>query len=325
MTVEFWYGVQSQHRTEQDLFSDLYVYLGQQSDRYWMLSNFQVRGAWINLAVLKNSGVFLAELKHIWSPVQGGRSGPWRFERPDGGFKDFRNPYAMVVDSLRCWREWMTEPTAAGALDGVRFAGLHVPQTYVVIAPDIAPGSRVPQHIDDVYVRGLSNFKADLVLHRQPGPELTRNEIVTLIGQLGLARADAGTTTTDWHIEPVPLPAVSQLAPLGGPAGGEVFRLTKARIRVGREEDNDLVLRDGRVSGHHAILRFQDEGWWTVEDVGSRNGTFLQVGGEAGAERRVSQAQTLQDGVVLRFGPCYFRVMLSSPRRTEPVDQMAFP
>ncbi|RFU37222.1 FHA domain-containing protein [Actinomadura logoneensis] len=44
--------------------------------------------------------------------------------------------------------------------------------------------------------------------------------------------------------------------------------------RVGRDPESEIVLTDGRVSWHHAVLR-SEPGGWVLEDAGSRNGTFL--------------------------------------------------
>ncbi|RMI46524.1 FHA domain-containing protein [Actinomadura harenae] len=44
--------------------------------------------------------------------------------------------------------------------------------------------------------------------------------------------------------------------------------------RVGRDPESDIVLTDGRVSWHHAVLSTTPAGW-TLEDTGSRNGTYL--------------------------------------------------
>jgi pSer/pThr/pTyr-binding forkhead associated (FHA) protein len=43
---------------------------------------------------------------------------------------------------------------------------------------------------------------------------------------------------------------------------------------IGRAKDNTLILDEGTVSGYHARLSYQQEQWW-LEDLGSRNGTFL--------------------------------------------------
>jgi hypothetical protein len=46
------------------------------------------------------------------------------------------------------------------------------------------------------------------------------------------------------------------------------------RTVLGRSDDADLPVRDPRVSGMHAAIRWRD-GAWRVRDLGSRNGTFV--------------------------------------------------
>ena len=53
-------------------------------------------------------------------------------------------------------------------------------------------------------------------------------------------------------------------------------------IRIGRLADNDIVLDDARVSGHHARLVVVTGLQTLIEDIGSSNGTFLNS-----ADRRV--------------------------------------
>lgn len=48
----------------------------------------------------------------------------------------------------------------------------------------------------------------------------------------------------------------------------------KPEMSIGSQADNDLILRDRYVSGHHASLRWDGVSWW-VEDFGSTNGTFV--------------------------------------------------
>jgi pSer/pThr/pTyr-binding forkhead associated (FHA) protein len=63
--------------------------------------------------------------------------------------------------------------------------------------------------------------------------------------------------------------------------------------RIGRAEDNDVVLRDRRVSSYHARLS-EVRGMWTLEDLNSRNGTYVRE------QRR--RKQELQDGDTIRLG-----------------------
>src|SRR5260370_17347008 len=49
--------------------------------------------------------------------------------------------------------------------------------------------------------------------------------------------------------------------------------LDKPRFTIGRKPDNDLVIDNPAVSGHHALI-FIEEGAFFIEDLGSTNGTF---------------------------------------------------
>ncbi|MDY0062130.1 MAG: sigma 54-interacting transcriptional regulator [Myxococcota bacterium] len=60
-------------------------------------------------------------------------------------------------------------------------------------------------------------------------------------------------------------------------APGQEEELVRAGplITLGRTDDNDLVLRDARISGHHARLVRRGEGY-LFEDLGSRNGSLIE-------------------------------------------------
>jgi cytochrome P450/NADPH-cytochrome P450 reductase len=70
-------------------------------------------------------------------------------------------------------------------------------------------------------------------------------------------------------------------------------------VRIGRAPDNDLVVPDPSVSGHHAELRTSPGGYQIV-DLGSLNGTFVN-------EHRVTAAP-LHEGDVVGFGTATFRL-----------------
>lgn len=57
---------------------------------------------------------------------------------------------------------------------------------------------------------------------------------------------------------------------------GDVKRVTVDgdEIRIGRAEDNDIVLDDDRASRHHAVVKRESTGW-VVQDLKSGNGTFV--------------------------------------------------
>jgi ABC-type multidrug transport system ATPase subunit/pSer/pThr/pTyr-binding forkhead associated (FHA) protein len=77
-------------------------------------------------------------------------------------------------------------------------------------------------------------------------------------------------------------------------SGGDskVMRSGKA-YSIGRDPACDIVYTDPRVSWHHAVIR-AGEGHWTLEDVGSDHGTYVD-----GRRTRLAQ---LRPGTVLRFG-----------------------
>ncbi|MHB1047407.1 MAG: FHA domain-containing protein [Thermoanaerobaculia bacterium] len=76
------------------------------------------------------------------------------------------------------------------------------------------------------------------------------------------------------------------------------FHLDHA-VTVGRDPACDVLLSSPTVSRRHALV-FPDGEGWTVRDLGSGNGTFLDA-------RRVDEAP-LPNGVALRFGnvPAWF-------------------
>ena len=63
---------------------------------------------------------------------------------------------------------------------------------------------------------------------------------------------------------------------------------------LGRDPDADVYLDSPSVSRRHAVIRITDRDA-TIEDLGSRNGTFV-------GERRIDKAATLENGDAIRAG-----------------------
>lgn len=79
-----------------------------------------------------------------------------------------------------------------------------------------------------------------------------------------------------------------------------VYEVLAGRVRIGRSSDNDMVLDgDLRASRHHAELVHSPGGAWTVVDLGSHNGTFVN-----GARVR---KVTLSEGDLVSIGNHIFR------------------
>src|SRR5450432_472642 len=89
---------------------------------------------------------------------------------------------------------------------------------------------------------------------------------------------------------------------LTGTLSGQLFRVTKGHLTIGRSPHVELRLDDDGISRNHARIRSETNRAW-IEDMESRNGTF--VNGE-----RITTAVELKDGdkvqvgrgTVLRFG-----------------------
>ena len=96
------------------------------------------------------------------------------------------------------------------------------------------------------------------------------------------------------------LPAIT-LTQAGEPPN--VFHFSRPEVGIGRQPGSDLQLDDASISARHARLVYRSGQWW-VEDLHSRNGTF--VNGE-----RISTALALASGDELGFGGVALEVEVS--------------
>jgi hypothetical protein len=79
----------------------------------------------------------------------------------------------------------------------------------------------------------------------------------------------------------------------GGGRAGESFKPAGERTRIGRSPDCEIFLDDVTVSREHAVL-VEANGKFTVEDLGSLNGTFVN--------RKRIDSTPLQEGDELQIG-----------------------
>lgn len=82
---------------------------------------------------------------------------------------------------------------------------------------------------------------------------------------------------------------------LVGPAQGSRLPLPDGDTKLGREDDNSIVLDEDRVSRYHAVISRRDGITW-IRDAGSANGTFVDE------ERVTGNAIGLRSGQRVRLG-----------------------
>jgi pSer/pThr/pTyr-binding forkhead associated (FHA) protein len=88
--------------------------------------------------------------------------------------------------------------------------------------------------------------------------------------------------------------APNRLVVVEGPLRGTTLTLGQAPVLIGRSPECTLVLSDDFASGRHARLTPADSGW-TVEDLGSTNGTQLD-GAPLGGPRPAQAGSLLTIG-----------------------------
>lgn len=83
-------------------------------------------------------------------------------------------------------------------------------------------------------------------------------------------------------------------------------RVAGAAIGVGRAFDNDVVLDDPYVAAHHLRIARGEDGRWSAQDLGSRNGVYVE-----GSSKRRDRVE-LEDATTLRIGHTVLRLRSSS-------------
>jgi hypothetical protein len=68
--------------------------------------------------------------------------------------------------------------------------------------------------------------------------------------------------------------SVRPAPPISLESEAEAFSFSVSEVLIGRDRASDLYLTDGTISAHHTRLSYHHGQWW-VQDLNSRNGTFL--------------------------------------------------
>lgn len=166
---------------------------------------------------------------------------------------------------------------------GLVLASKDVSRVHAVIAPSVLGYTLVDKSANGVWLDGV----------RVEGSSVLSQRGVIRIGHEDLRfEADIASfePTVKPPAEPVTTPAPAKeraeaaepgllLASIevtsDGPLKGLRFRVTRPAIDIGRAPQNDWQLSDESVSGRHASL-VQRRDRWTILDLGSRNGTYVE-------------------------------------------------
>ncbi len=81
---------------------------------------------------------------------------------------------------------------------------------------------------------------------------------------------------------------------LAGSLKGKTFAVSGAEFSIGREESNSVCVKEKLVSRHHAVIRKDETGEFSITDLNSRNGTF--VNSVPIKERKLESGDRIQVG-----------------------------
>jgi len=85
-------------------------------------------------------------------------------------------------------------------------------------------------------------------------------------------------------------------------------------ITLGRRDDNDICLRNDTFSSrYHARISLRGASWW-LEDLNSKNGTFVEHDDE---DARVTEVIELRSGQLFRVGRTWLRVQVPNAVTSE--------
>jgi hypothetical protein len=192
MAVQVWIGEKPEHPNERRAIVALANGLERLEGLYLLLTNFNVGGRTIDLAIIKQDAIFIIELKHCDGKVIGSVNGPWFLENANDERKRLNpgrsNPYNQVISYYYSLTNFLNERRE-------HFLSEHKAQTMnfrscrrlIVIAPTIQEGSQIK--LDwKVDVKGLDELPSFLVTERSPEIELSQDEMLRIPSLLGCTR-----------------------------------------------------------------------------------------------------------------------------------------
>lgn len=321
MTVELWYGSWPEHYGEQEALIRTYNYLRAQAEHFVMLSDFHVDQREVDLVILKEKGIFLAELKYCTAKIVGQQEGPWKAFPPDKEpFKLYpvrSNPFKQVRSYYHHFRNWCQEhrdEISAGIprTNPVTYSTI---RSFVVISPNLHPENEINIPRGPVQVVGFEDFLSTILMRSSKNIDLSPQEMCRVPHLLNLTQwhelpPETERLSADWKP-----PSFALLVARGHDSSVPLFDLDslgKDLITVGRDAENDLVLKPLAVSRQHADIR-KMANRYVVRDLHSDNGTFVSYGGDPAQERQLAPGaeNALKNGSLVRFGPAGYTLLLN--------------
>jgi len=329
MSVDIWYGRWPETEAEQDALMELYRFLKPQDEFFLVMVQFHAGASnEIDWVIIKSSKIFVVELKYARDCLVGSTEGDWKILCEDGTQIDLRtNPLKQVKQAYWRFSEWCKENENAIS-NGVQRPWLpnykKSARSFIVITPDLHSHSKV-EFAPPTEIVGLSKFLLMLMMRSSPKMELSREEIERFPLLLQLKKWEFIPPTAvkpsaeptkkiepGWNAAPF-----TGLIALGHGASLPVLNLAslgKYFVSIGRGIENDLVIEDDHVrtrtsvSRHHAVLRREND-VYTIEDIGSTSGTFINFKGEPELPERKLDAgklNAIRNHSTVRFGQARF-------------------
>ena len=181
-----WIGDVPEYSNERKAIVALARALDELNDLYILLANFNISDAGaVDLAVLKQNGIFVVDLKHCEGKVVGGTNGDWRIVDSQGNLvkilnPDRRNPYDQVIgyrygllDFLDQNKTQFLSRQKASQTDFRRI------KCSVVISPKLHPNSEIDTDWK-VDVIGLDEVHQYLFNEMSRGIALTESEMIAI-------------------------------------------------------------------------------------------------------------------------------------------------
>ena len=78
-----------------------------------------------------------------------------------------------------------------------------------------------------------------------------------------------------------------------------IFSIKQSRTTIGRDIENDIVLRDSKISKIHAVIVKENGEIW-IEDLDSKNGVYVNG-------RKIEGKKKLMNGNLVKLGFTIFR------------------